>query len=291
MTIRNLTGLSQIADRYDAFILDLWGVIHDGVTPYPHAAATLRALRAAGKRTVLLSNAPRRAFALVDGLSAMGIPRDLYDHVMSSGEAVHGELACRRDPWYARLGRRCLHVGPDRDRNIFAGLDLDIVERPDEADFVLNTGPDRFDETVDDYHAVLKACADRRLPMVCANPDLVVIREGRRVICAGALAERYEALGGEVSYRGKPDPAIYALCLELLGVADRQRVAGVGDALHTDVAGAAAAGIDSIFVTSGIHGEELGVTEYGETADLKRVAEVAAAHNQRPTAAIAAFVW
>lgn len=291
MTIPILHGLSEIADDYDGFILDLWGVVHDGVTPYPHSVDTLRALRAAGKRTVLLSNAPRRAGALVTAMTGMGIGRDLYDHVMSSGEAVHGELATRRDPWYARLGRRCLHIGPERDRNIFDGLDLILVSRPEEADFLLNTGPDRFEETVADYHGVLAAAAARRLPMVCANPDLVVMREGRRVICAGALARHYAELGGEVSFRGKPDPAIYASCLEILGIADLRRVVAVGDALHTDIAGANAAGLASVFVTGGIHAEELGLTAYGAVPDAERISQVARAHGQRPTAALPAFVW
>lgn len=291
MTIPLLHGLSEIADNFDGFILDLWGVVHDGVTPYPHSVETLRALRHAGKRTVLLSNAPRRAGALVQAMAGMGIGRDLYDHVMSSGEAVHRELASRRDPWYARLGPRCLHIGPERDKNIFDGLDLVLVSGPEEADFLLNTGPDRLDETVADYHTVLAAAAARRLPMVCANPDLVVIREGQRVICAGALAQHYAELGGEVSFRGKPDPAIYDLCLDMIGIADRRRVVGVGDALHTDIAGANAAGIASVFVTGGIHGEELGVAAYGAAPAAGRLDAVARAHGQRPTAAIPNFVW
>lgn len=289
-TIPSLPGLAGVVDAYDAFILDLWGVIHDGNTAYPDARETLGRLRDAGKPTVLLSNAPRRAYTLVEGMERMGIPRHLYGEVISSGEAVHRDMAARRDPFYAALGRRCYHLGPERDRSVFDDLGLKLVPEPAAADFCVNTGPWEFGDSVGQYEPLLRALAERSLPMVCANPDHVVIREGKVVMCAGALAARYEELGGKVSYRGKPDPAIYALCLDALGVADRRRVCAVGDALETDIAGASAAGIDALFVTSGIHGEELGVG-YGEPADPARVAELLARHGLSAVAAIPAFVW
>lgn len=289
MTIPILPGIEAIAQDHDALILDLWGVIHDGVKAFPGAADTLRRLKAAGKRTCLLSNAPRRGFALVKLMEGMGIGRDLYDHVMSSGEATHTELLSREDPFFAKLGRRCLHIGPERDRNIYEGLDIDITG-VEKADFILNTGPDSFDETVEDYMPVMRIAAERKLPMVCANPDMVVVREGKRLICAGALAERYAELGGAVAYRGKPDPAIYELCLKLLGVTDRSRVLAVGDAFHTDIAGANAAGINSVLVTGGIHGEELGVG-FGQAPDPQRLCDTARLHGEMPSAAVPAFIW
>ncbi|MBF0333987.1 MAG: TIGR01459 family HAD-type hydrolase [Alphaproteobacteria bacterium] len=288
-TIPILDGLRAIAGRYDGFILDLWGVIHDGATAYPGAADTLAALRAAGKRVVLLSNAPRRAAPLVEGMRAMGIPRDLYDSVLSSGEVVHDELIARTDPWFAALGPRCLHIGPERDRNVLEGVAAELVDHPALADWVLNTGPVSLDETVADYEAPLAACAARGLPMVCANPDIEVIREGRRLTCAGALAKRYQALGGEVGWRGKPDPAVYRASLDQLGL-EAPRVLVIGDALHTDVAGAEAAGIDALLITGGIHAEELG-TVWGDPPDPARLDALAAKHGHRPVAALPAFRW
>lgn len=282
-------GIAEIADRYDAFILDLWGVIHDGVEAYPGAADTLAALKRAGKRTLLLSNAPRRATALVEQMACMGIGRELYGEVLSSGEAVHLEFVRRTDPFYAGLGPRLYHMGPERDRNVYAGLDVEVVEDVDRADFILNTGPWEVHETVEDYVPTLMRARGRGLPMVCANPDLVVIRQGKPIVCAGALARRYAEMGGIVSQRGKPDPAIYATALDLLGMPGG-RVCAVGDALHTDVAGAAGAGLDSLWVTQGIHAAELGIRP-GEAPAAARLAEVAAAHGQRPTAAIATFRW
>lgn len=290
MPIPLLSGLGEVAGRYDGLIVDLWGVIHDGVQPYPHAVETLRRLREAGKRVVMLSNAPRRAYALVDGMQAMGIGRDLYTDVMSSGEAVHIELSARKDPWYARLGRRCHHIGPDRDLSIFDGLGLERVGI-DEAEFIVNTGPWGFDLTVADFEDLLRAGARRKLPMVCANPDIVVIREGVKVICAGALAQRYEQLGGDVSYRGKPDPAIYDFCLDLLGIDDRRRVLAVGDAFHTDIAGATGSGLDAVFVTGGIHHEELGIRT-GETPAPEALRRLIAHHDGIvPSYAMPCFRW
>lgn len=288
MPIRQIAGLSEVASGFDGFILDLWGVIHDGVEAYAGARDTLAALRAAGKTTLLLSNAPRRGDALVEQLARMGIGRDMYDHVLSSGEAVHMELARRTDPFYAALGRNIYHMGPERDENVFAGLDLVAVDI-EHADFILNTGPWDLEETVEDYVPKMKAGLARNLPMICANPDHVVIRQGKPVVCAGALAARYAEMGGVVSMRGKPDPAIYDNALELLGV-ERARVLAVGDALHTDVKGANAAGLCAVFVTQGIHAAELGIHP-GEVADPETLRQVVSRHGERPLAAIPTFRW
>jgi HAD superfamily hydrolase (TIGR01459 family) len=289
MTVALIPGLAAIADRYDAFILDLWGNIHDGVTAYPGAADTLAALKAAGKQTILLSNAPRRGDALVKQLAGMGIGRDQYGEVMSSGEAVYLELTRRSDPFYAGLGHRLYHMGPERDRSVYDGLPYEVAGL-EAADFVLNTGPWEVHETVEDYLPQLEVALKRGLPMICANPDHVVIRQGARIVCAGAIAARYADMGGQVSERGKPDPAIYDITLDKLGVSDRRRVLAVGDALHTDVKGANAAGIDSLFITGGIHASELGIA-WGETPDPLRLAEVVRFHGENPTLACAKFIW
>lgn len=288
MPIRQIQGLSEVASGFDGFILDLWGVVHDGVEAYAGARDTLAAIRAAGKKTLLLSNAPRRADSLIEQLGRLGIGRENYDLVLSSGEAVHMELARRTDPFYARLGRQFYHLGPPRDESVYAGLDLVAVDLA-HADFIINTGPWEFNETVEDYEPRLRQALARNLPMICANPDHVVMRQGRPVVCAGALAARYAEMGGVVSMRGKPDPAIYDNALELLGL-DRNRVLAVGDALHTDVKGANGAGLRAVFVTQGIHAAELGIRP-GDEADPDTLRQVVARHGERPMAAIATFRW
>lgn len=288
--MKSLSGLSEVADQYDGFILDLWGLIHDGVTAYPGVVKTFEALQQAGVKTILLSNAPRRSYLLVDGMTNMGIPRELYGDVFSSGEATWQELTSRNDPFFATLGMRAYHIGPKRDVSVLEETGIKRLSSIDDADFVLNTGPVELHHDLEVYEAVLQDALERQLPMVCANPDDVVMREGKRVICAGAIARRYEALGGTSVYRGKPDPAVYHLAAERLGVTDRDRVAIIGDALETDVAGGNASGIKAIWCTGGIHAEALHVS-YGEAADPKAAAQLAADQGRTPWAIIPGFRW
>jgi HAD superfamily hydrolase (TIGR01459 family) len=282
--MEHLNGFAPLADRFAGFIIDLWGVVHDGVQPYPGAIACLRELRRRGKKSVLLSNAPRRATVAQAAMREMGITDDLYDGILTSGEATYQLLATRAEPDFAALGRRLFHLGPERDRNIFAGLDYVPVARPSEAEFVLNTGPDEETGLIDlrAYEALLEACRAADLPMICANPDLEVIRDGIATICAGALAQRYEALGGRVRWIGKPDPTIYQPVLAMLGLPPAQILA-VGDALRTDIAGAAAAGLASCWVIGGIHNALLGHPAAIEAA--------ARGEGLSPIAAIPALQW
>jgi HAD superfamily hydrolase (TIGR01459 family) len=281
--MRALNGLADIADQYDGFIVDLWGVVHDGVNPYAGALACLQHLQ--GRPVLLLSNAPRRAHAAQTMLRRMGIGDQLYSGILTSGEAVWLALRDRSDPWFARLGTRAFLLGPERDRNVLEGLGLDMAATPEAADFVVNTGPDdeRDPTSLAPFLSTLNQCFSARLPMICANPDLEVIRDGARILCAGALAEHYTTLGGDVRTIGKPQPAIYDMALTRLGVA-RRRVLAIGDSLRTDIAGAAAAGIDATWILGGIHGDEL-------AGDPQRIAAAAAALGLSPVASLASFVW
>ncbi len=285
-----ITGLSDIAARYDGFVVDLWGVMHDGVTAFPEALDCLTELRARGKGVAILSNAPRRAEPVIARNRELGILPDHFDVLMSSGEDTWRHLKERPDPWYRALGRRCYHFGPARDNGIREGLDYDFVAEVGEADFVLNTGAYDADDRVEDFADFLGAARARGLPMICANPDLEVVRGGKREICAGAIAQRYEELGGEVRYHGKPLPGVYRICFELLGVTDLERNLVIGDSLRTDIAGAKAAGVDALFVTGGIYAEELGVG-HGEAPDPARLAALCAVDGLTPIAALPALRW
>jgi len=283
-------GLSPLADRYDGFILDLWGVLHDGVRPYPGAVDALRRLKAAGKRTVILSNGPRRAAAVARRTAEIGIRPDLYDDLHSSGEETWQSLAAFSDPIYAAMVRRAFLIVPENDRGLLAGLDLTITEDLADAGFILATGLAAAAETLADYEDVLAGGARLGRPMICANPDLEVVRGGVRELCAGALAQRYEALGGPVHYHGKPYPAVYRRCFALLAGIDAPRILAVGDSLRTDIAGARRAGIDSLLITGGIHAEEL-ADAAGRHPDPQKLAAACAGAGQRPTFAAPAFVW
>jgi HAD superfamily hydrolase (TIGR01459 family) len=288
--MEHLNRFAPLADRYQGFILDLWGVIHDGVIAFPHAIECLERLRDARKKTLLVSNAPRPSTAVQALMRSMGLPDDLYSAILTSGEAVRSALRNPPDAWWATLGQHVFLLGPDRDGPILDGLPLIPVHSLTQANFVLNTGPDdqRNPTHIDAFEDILQACLTHRLPMVCANPDLEVIRGGIRVLCAGALAARYEALGGDVRSLGKPDPAIYDLALELLGVA-RDLVLVVGDALRTDIAGASGVGLASCWVLSGINAASL-VRRDGSFDTARAEAEARLA-GLAPVATIPRFTW
>jgi HAD superfamily hydrolase (TIGR01459 family) len=290
MTLRVYDGMRELAPDYDGFILDLWGVVHDGVRPFPGVIDCMERLIGEGKRVVLLSNAPRRADDVVRRIAHIGVPPSLYHAVMSSGEEAWQCLCARTEPFYAALGRRCFHVCSDRDREIRDGLDLDFVETIENADFILNTGPAEWDDTIDDYAPVLDAARARDLPMVCANPDLVVIHDGKSALCAGALAEHYEKIGGRVRWHGKPYKSVYDSCLGLLGIADRGRILAIGDSLRTDIAGAAGAGIPSLLVAGGIHAAEFRAAD-GSLDRGRIAAALAATAGAAPIGAAARFAW
>jgi HAD superfamily hydrolase (TIGR01459 family) len=285
-----LPGIASLMERYDGVILDLWGVVHDGKTPYPGATATLARLSEAGKPVVMLSNAPRRADAVMEGMQQIGISRMLYTDVLSSGELAWRAIKERSDDWLKALGPRCLHIGPERDRGLFDGLDLAQIAAPEPGSFILNTGPWRDEETVEDYEDVLAASAAAGMAMICANPDMEVIRGGTRIICAGALAARYQELGGDVRSYGKPYVETYEACLRLMNLGPGARLIAIGDSLATDIRGANAAGIDAVLVTSGIHARELGLS-FGESPDPEGLAAVALKAGVKIAAAIPAFHW
>lgn len=246
-----INGLSEVAGLYDGFILDLWGVVHDGVTPFPDTLDTLAALKKTGKKVWFLSNAPRRAHTVADKLSDMGVTPDLYTGLLTSGEACWEAL---RVSLLQQWGRRCLHIGSQfRDQSLYEGLDIGIVDNPELADFVLNSGVEDFSDTLDKYMPVLQQCILKKLPMLCANPDKIVHIKDQTVICAGTLADAYAAMDGEVVYYGKPYRDVYSRCLQEIGTT---KVLAVGDSMLTDVAGATAAGLDCVFITSGIHRDE-----------------------------------
>jgi len=288
VSIRVINGMRELAPEYDGFILDLWGVVHDGTAPFPGVLDCMERLIAAGKRLVLLSNAPRRSDDVMRRITRIGVPERLYHGIMSSGEEAWLHLKHRDEPFYAALGHRCVHIGSERDLEIREGLDLVFVDVPAEADFILNTGPAEWEDTLETYMPVLAEALSRGLPMVCANPDLVVVHNGKPALCAGALAEEYQRLGGRVRWHGKPYPSVYESCLGLLGIGEKRRILAIGDSLRTDIAGATGAGIDSLFIAGGIHADEL---SNDGALDPERIAAALDEDGLRPVAAAARFVW
>jgi HAD superfamily hydrolase (TIGR01459 family) len=285
MSLPIFESLAPLAERYDGFVLDLWGVVHDGRQPYPGVVECLARLRDAGKRVAFLTNAPRRAWFINEMLDRMGIARDLYAGTMSSGEASWKWLKEDALPW---RGRRAFHIGTERDLSVAEAGAAELVPSPDKADFLLNTGPDpkHVPTSAEPYRGVLRACFEAGLPMLCVNPDRAVMVAGQRLICAGALADLYLEWGGTVVEVGKPDPAVYGPVMELLGGPDPARVLAVGDTPHTDLAGAQAAGLDSLWALTGLTADA-----HGDDPSPLLLARLAAEEGVAPLGALRRLNW
>lgn len=278
-----IPGLSAVADRYDLFVVDQWGVLHDGVRAHPGSVEALAALKATGAAVALLSNSGKRVAESHKRLAAMGFPRDLYDLAITSGEQVHQGLMRRDEPFYADLGRRFLIFAWDDDRGITEGTGCEEVDDVEAADFILCAGTDRAD--LADYDPVLRRALARGLPMTCANPDRVSVQpDGSLKICPGAIAERYEAMGGRVRWHGKPGPDGYAMIRAETGRGGPGL--GIGDSLAHDIAGAAAAGMDSVFITGGIHR-----TDIPDPPEPEDVAALGQTHGAVPNYFLSDFIW
>ena len=282
-------GLERLAERYDGFIIDVWGVLYDGGAAFPGARGALEALRRAKKRSLILSNAPRRIGVVEERLGGIGLSPDLYGSVLTSGEETFRHMSSRPDSAHQALGERCYDLGRPRFDGLLDGTGVRFVDAVDQAEFILASGPRGETDAVGDYEEELQAGLALGLPMVCANPDRHVLSNGMRVLCAGSIADRYEAMGGRVIWHGKPHLAIYRRALELLDL-PRDRVLAIGDNLATDIAGARAAGIDSLLVLGGIHQEVLGISpgDLPDPASLQRLVDKA---GHGPDAVAALFAW
>ena len=257
---RIVQSLAQIGAHYDVLFCDLWGCLHNGRQPYPAAVEALRAFRQGGGRVVLMTNAPRPNQYVIAQLDRMGVPRDAWDSVVSSGDAAQEAM------FSGAVGRKVWHIGTDKDDGFFDDVPAEFRDAPpiqrvplDEAEGIVATGPfDELTETPADYHDRLAQARDRGLPLLCANPDVIVDMGETRIYCAGALAEYYEGLGGTSLYFGKPHPPIYDRARRLLDLGPETRVLAVGDGVLTDVKGGLDQGIDVLFVTGGLAAESMG---------------------------------
>ena len=249
-----MSYLDALPERYRLILCDIWGVVHDGVTLYPGAAERLQQWRTEGRCVVLITNAPRTAEAVEQQLLRLGLPREAWDGVATSGEA--GIAALRAS------GRPVGFIGTKADREILEGRDVQFAAGDDFTELAC-TGLDDDRRHVEDYRAELERLADRDVLLHCLNPDRVVVRGGVPEPCAGALADLYLGLGGRVEWYGKPFPAIYRHALKLAGNPPADEVLAIGDALQTDVLGAAKMGFDAVFVAGGIHAGEPFPPDFG----------------------------
>jgi HAD superfamily hydrolase (TIGR01459 family) len=280
-------GFRDLAGRYDVILCDVWGVLHDGIVGFPAAADALRRFRGQGGAVVLVSNAPRPGASVARQLDGFKVDREAYDAIVTSGDLTRAAVA-------DRLDQVVHHLGPERDLPIFEGLPCRFggIE---EADYVVCSGLlDDDADTPEDYRERLARMRARNLWMICANPDLVVERGEHLVYCAGALAALYEELGGTVTYAGKPHAPVYEAALATAAryargaAVSSGRVLAVGDAIRTDVAGAAGQGYDALLIARGIHAADL-LT--GGRLDPERARVWLQAQEARPTAVMETLTW
>jgi HAD superfamily hydrolase (TIGR01459 family) len=281
-----LDHFASLAPDYDVLLCDVWGVIHNGVAAFAPACEALLRFRQRGGTAILITNAPRPGASVARILDRLAVPREAYDAITSSGDTTRGIVEGRR-------GQSVFHLGPERDKPIFAGLEIAFAPL-ETADYVVCSG--LFDDTIETpetYRDMLGAMRGRAQFMVCANPDIVVERGDALVYCAGALADAYAALGGEVLYCGKPYPPIYQTALAAAFAArgadvPLKRVLAIGDSVRTDLKGAAGLGLDSIFVTSALHAEDYGDRD---APDLGALNATFAAAGVKPLAVTRELKW
>ena len=235
--------------KYRAIFCDVWGVVHDGVRLYPYADRRLREWREEGRQVILVTNAPRTAESVEQQLARIGLPRECWDGIATSGEAGIAALL--------EVGAPVGFIGTPSDREVLEGRGVEIAESGGFTDLAC-TGIDGYRDRAEEYRAELEECLAAKVTLHCLNPDRIVIRDGVKEVCAGAIADLYEAIGGRVEWYGKPHAHIYEHALHLAGDPPNEAVLAVGDSLRTDVLGAARMGFDTVFVAGGIHrGEDI----------------------------------
>jgi HAD superfamily hydrolase (TIGR01459 family) len=267
--LRFVEGLRDLANGVEVVLSDIWGVVHNGLEAFPEACEALRTCRTRGATVILITNAPRPADSVRRQLHKLAVADDTYDAIVSSGDLTRNYVA-------DHPGRKVFWLGPERDGGIYRGLDP-ILAPLETADYIICTGLlDDETETAEDYREMMLQARERKLPLICANPDIVVERGDRLIYCAGAIAELYRELGGEVIFYGKPHRPIYARAIAL--AAERRgheikldSVLAIGDSVRTDLAGAHGFGIDCLFVARGIHSEEFEGIDQLDPASIKEL--------------------
>ncbi|MFN7038794.1 MAG: TIGR01459 family HAD-type hydrolase [Alphaproteobacteria bacterium] len=247
-----IAEMKQILNDYDIFLIDLWGVIHDGTILYPDSIQTLNLLKSYNKKVIFFSNGPRRANKAKLSLKNMGIDENLYFDVMTSGELLYTKI---RNLYSENT--KFFYIGPECDADLFNGLNYHRTFDLHEASFILNCGLFDASSGYDKEESVLQKAKELDIPMLCPNPDIIVITQsGKEFFCAGYVAQQYENLSGKVSYFGKPFYDMYHNVFNLFNL-QKDKTLAIGDSLHTDITGANNFGIDNVFISGGIHSNEL----------------------------------
>ena len=282
--------LDFMIDNCEGLILDIWGVLWDGIEVYPEALKTLQNLKKKNIPIILLSNAPRKSKIVAKKLGNIGIQPNLYDKIISSGDVCRNELITNKN---LVIGSKYYFIGLNEDNDLLDNTKFKETTSPEDADFVLITGPRNFNDNLELYFSELKECLDNQLTMICANPDKIVVRQtGKKIICAGAIAEVYKNMGGNIIQFGKPYKNVFNKALnhlkKLSPSINLANITMVGDGLETDILGGNSVNINTILITSGILSHKLNV-KYGEKPNLDELNNIINSSNHLPTATVNIF--
>lgn len=280
--MQQILGIKEIYNNYNYFIFDVWGVLHDGAKAYPNVIETLQFLKENNKKTCFLSNAPRRSHKVAAILEKLGIGKDLYDFILTSGEATFLDLQKNQEENFKNFGNKYFYIGPDKDLDLLDGLHYQKVANASDANFIINTGFEGQDSKIDEKMPQILEAKKHNLPMICVNPDLIVVNQaGVEMICAGALAREYEKISGKVFYYGKPFDAVYKMVVEKFNCQNKKEFIAIGDGLETDILGAKNFAIDNILVTGGILANPLAI-KFWQDANIDKLKKICESHKIFP---------
>jgi HAD superfamily hydrolase (TIGR01459 family) len=285
------SGLYELMDSYDGFIMDQWGVLHNGLHPYDGVLDTLSHLKQRKKQVIILSNSAKRSSDNIERLKKLGIKPGLYKEVVSAGEVTWRGLKEQRDPPFSGLGKKCYLISRHDDKSLIEGLDLELVTDIEQAQFILITSFDQATMKLEELEPLFKKAVGKRIPAICANPDMVTVYGHERSIGPGALAKRYQELGGAAHYIGKPHKTIFRYCLSLFDDVIPSRILVIGDSIQHDIAGGVSVDLDTAFITAGIHANAF---KPGMPVEQKRkmMEQLAQGYGDvRPTWVLDSLIW
>lgn len=275
-----INSLKDISKNYELFIIDIFGVIHDGDDAYPNIISMIDYLGKKQKKIVFLSNAPRRSEKAIKALAKFGINENMFDFILTSGEHAYYYFEVQNKLKY-------FYIGPEKDRDLLEGLPHIEVAQTDDADIAIATGLDPHQQ-VTDILPKLESVKAAKLTLHCINPDLYVHKKnGHSHICAGAIAQKYQELGGKVEFYGKPFQGVYDEVIDEFEFSKKE-ILCIGDSLETDIKGANMAGLDSVFISSGMHRNQLNL-EIGETPELQQVEKLCQKFGVKPNYILSLF--
>ena len=283
-------GLYEFMDSYDGFIIDQWGVLHDGVKPYEGVINALTQLKANKKEVIVLSNSGKRSDYNMDRMKEMGFKPSYFHAVVSAGEVTWTGLKEQSEAPFKGLGKKCYLICRGKDQSLLEGLDLEVVENIEDAEFILVTGVDAEIKKLEDFEEVFRKGVGKGLHLICANPDLITIFKNERAMGPGAVAKKYQDLGGVAHFIGKPHAPILKYCQSLFKKAMPARTLVIGDSLSHDILGANAIDIDSMFILGGLHSSAFKVDMPMEIRK-KNLEQLIQNYGARPRWVMESLIW